>query len=181
MENKELLVALHKAKAEFLPIVKANDNPFFKSKYANLDTITDAITPALVKYGLLVLQPVQENKLYTQIYHTESGQMLESVYNLPELSDPQKLGSAITYARRYALSSFLGLVADEDDDGNAASGNISKVITKKQVDRLLNIAKTKKDGFAKAKDIILKYGYTTSSNILVEDYDKISKEIEALE
>jgi hypothetical protein len=176
---KELLTALHKAKKEFKPIIKSANNPFFKSKYANLDTITDAIKEGLENNGLIILQPVQGNVLHTQIYHAESGEMLESLYNLPDLSDPQKLGSAITYARRYALCSFLGLVADEDDDGNVASGK-SDVIDKSQLDKLQKLVTDKKIPKEAAKQVVLDFGYTNSSNILKEDFNKVYKEIEAL-
>lgn len=179
---KDLLTALIKAKKEFKPIVKSADNPFYKSKYATLDTILDAIEEPLLNNGLLLLQPVFGNVLYTQIYHAETGQVLESTYDLPDLSDPQKLGSAISYAKRYAVSAMLCLSTDDDDDGNAASGK-SDVITKAQVDKLQKLvteSTSKKLTPETAKSIILKHGYTHSSNILKVDYDKIYKEIENL-
>jgi hypothetical protein len=66
------------------------------------------------------LQPIENNKVKSIIYHIETGTSVSSEIDLPQLNDPQKLGSAITYYRRYTLQSLLGLQA-EDDDGNKAS------------------------------------------------------------
>jgi hypothetical protein len=145
MEN--LIKALVKARSEFDRVTKDSNNPFFKSKYADLASVVAAITPALSANGLVVTQPivtidptlspilpkpVKTEKsespvdvpmttigVLTQVWH-ESGEKLESVFPVPPMEDIQKVGSAITYIRRYALSSLLG-VAPEDDDGNAAS------------------------------------------------------------
>jgi hypothetical protein len=174
-----LLTALIKAKKEFKSIVKSANNPFYKSKYATLDTILDSVEPALLNNGLILVQPVIENNLYTRLYHAESGEYLESIYILPELSDPQKLGSAITYARRYGVSAMLSLSTDDDDDGHVASGK-ADVITTTQLDKLQKLVSEKGLTSEIAKSIILKYGYTHSSNILKVDYDKIYKELQKL-
>lgn len=100
-------------------------NPHFRSKYASLGGVVAAVRPALTKHGLVVTQlpgvtpdgPVLE----TRLIHAESGEALSS--HMPLTADkpgPQAQGSALTYARRYALLSVLGLVGDEDDDANAA-------------------------------------------------------------
>lgn len=116
---KELLTALVAAKATFKPIPKDKINPFHKSKYASLDAVLGAVEPSLLTNGLTLSHTVADGKLVTRIYHT-SGDFLESSFNLPELSDPQKLGSIISYYRRYAVCGLLSVTADEDDDGNAA-------------------------------------------------------------
>jgi hypothetical protein len=117
---KELLAALVAAKASFKPIPKDKVNPFHKSKYASLDAVLGAVEPSLLLNGLTLSHTVAEGKLITRLYHT-SGDYLESSFNLPELSDPQKLGSVISYYRRYAVCGLLSVTADEDDDGNAVS------------------------------------------------------------
>jgi hypothetical protein len=117
---KELLAALVAAKASFKPIPKDKVNPFHKSKYASLDAVLGAVEPSLLLNGLTLSHTVAEGKLITRLYHT-SGDYLESSFNLPELSDPQKLGSIISYYRRYAVCGLLSVTADEDDDGNAVS------------------------------------------------------------
>ncbi len=126
---QELIKALIKAKSEFKPIRKDRTNPDFKRKYATLDSVLEAVTPALNKYGLAVIQTtaIIEGKpcLQTHLYH-ESGESISSPYPLPEISDPQKLGAAITYARRYALCAILSVTAEDDDDGNTAAGAAEK-------------------------------------------------------
>lgn len=121
---QKLISALIKAKAEFQPIHKNKINPHYKSKYADLDSVLDAVTPALNNHGLAIIQLVGivdgKTILETRLYH-EGGEFTSSVFPLPETSDPQKIGSALTYARRYSLCAILSVAADEDNDGNAAS------------------------------------------------------------
>jgi ERF superfamily len=116
---KELLTALVAAKTTFKPIPKDKVNPFHKSKYASLDAVLGAVEPSLLTNGLTLSHTVDSGRLITRLYHT-SGDFLESSFSLPELSDPQKLGSIISYYRRYAVCGLLSVTADEDDDGNAA-------------------------------------------------------------
>lgn len=98
-------------------------NPFFKSKYASLSNILEAINFPLIESGLSFSQlPSGENGLTTILMHAESGEYLESTYEMkPVKDDPQGRGSVITYQRRYALAAVLGLNIDEDDDGNTAT------------------------------------------------------------
>ena len=105
-------------------VKKDSKNPFFKSKYASLSNILDIIQSPLSESGLAISQmPDGEEALTTILIHAESGEYLEATYSLHAAKkDPQGIGSAITYARRYALGAVLGLNIDEDDDGNAASG-----------------------------------------------------------
>jgi hypothetical protein len=117
---KELLTALVAAKSTFKPIPKDKVNPFHKSKYASLDAVLGAVEPSLLLNGLTLSHTVDSGRLITRLYHT-SGDFLESSFNLPELSDPQKLGSVISYYRRYAVCGLLSVTADEDDDAAAAS------------------------------------------------------------
>jgi hypothetical protein len=121
---KELLTALVAAKSTFKPIPKDKVNPFHKSKYASLDAVLGAVEPSLLTNGLTLSHTVDSGRLITRLYHT-SGDFLESSFNLPELSDPQKLGSIISYYRRYAVCGLLSVTADEDDDGNAAKPAVS--------------------------------------------------------
>ena len=126
----ELIGALAKAQAEFKPIVKDSVNPFFKNKYADLATIIAATQPALSKHGLTVMQlPKAESHLagITTILGHASGQFISTDLMLPAAQgakfDSQTIGSALTYARRYALQAILGVAADADEDGNLAAGN----------------------------------------------------------
>ncbi|HLP15774.1 MAG TPA: ERF family protein, partial [Bacteroidota bacterium] len=108
-------------------ISKDSINPFFKSNYFDINKLIEVIKPILNDLGLVLLQPLSSNPttdrltLKTMIIDSETGQTLvESNAVLPENTDPQKMGSTITYYRRYALQSLLFLQA-EDDDGNSAT------------------------------------------------------------
>ena len=114
---------LFEAKKEIGKILKDSTNPFFKSKYLSLNGLIDAVEPILTKHNLLLLQPIKDCCVYTVIIDidTDGGnESIESFIQLPTIQDPQKLGSAITYYRRYTLQSLLVSQA-EDDDGNGAS------------------------------------------------------------
>lgn len=113
-----------------IPVIpKTSTNPHFKSKYADLPTIMEIVMPIFNKLGLVLLQPIHKSdqpnmlEIETIIIHANSGGMLSTTASIPIGNNltPQAFGSAITYARRYVLCSLLGIVADEDDDGNASS------------------------------------------------------------
>lgn len=120
--NPELAKALLAVQAEAPTLQRDGINPHFKAKYVTLETLMETILPVLNRHGVVVVQSPTEGGLATALIHAESGATVESV--IPLLLDKdnsQGQGSAITYARRYALMAMLGLVADEDDDGAAAS------------------------------------------------------------
>jgi hypothetical protein len=119
---KELATALCKFQGAVEKIKKTTTNPFFKSKYANLADILDVIRQPLADAGLSFVQfPKGQHELETMLMHV-SGEWMSETYEMPPTkNDPQGLGSAITYQRRYALGAILGLNIDEDDDGNKAS------------------------------------------------------------
>ena len=110
---------LFEAKKEIGKISKDSTNPFFKSKYFDVNSLLEHVEPILQKHGLLLLQPITDNNVTTQIVDIESGEKIKSELKLSDLKDPQKKGSEITYYRRYTLQSILGLQA-EDDDANKA-------------------------------------------------------------
>ena len=141
----EVAAALVAVQSEMGTVAKEAENPFFRSKYADLASVYKMATPILTKYGLCVSQlcvpsntamkvvaeknkngteTVTETKgvkIVTLLMH-KSGQYIGSELEMfPTKDDPQGIGSAITYARRYAYMAIIGLVAEEDDDGNAAS------------------------------------------------------------
>lgn len=119
---KEITKALIQFHIKVETVKKDATNPFFKSKYASLSNILDAIQIPLQESGLSFVQfPTGENGLVTILMH-ESGEFLQSEYTMhPVKNDPQGKGSVITYQRRYALSAVLGLNIDEDDDANHAT------------------------------------------------------------
>jgi len=123
----DLAAALVKAQAAMKPAIKDATNPHFKSKYADLAAIWDACRDALTSNGLSVVQmptdSAEPNRvaLVTMLLHT-SGQYLSTTVSTKLTQETaQGVGSALTYLRRYALAAMVGIVADEDDDGNAAS------------------------------------------------------------
>lgn len=120
---KEIGKALMLFHVKMGKINKDASNPFFKSKYASLSNILEQIQIPLAESGLCFAQfPTENNTLTTILIHSESGEFLQGSYSIvPAKNDPQSVGSAITYARRYALGAALGLNIDDDDDGNAAS------------------------------------------------------------
>lgn len=126
---KELAAALSKAQAEIGSAEidsHASINQSFKYSYASLTAVRDCSKLALSKYGLAVIQAPYsvEGKrfLETLLVHSSGEWISSDIELIITKNDMQGLGSAITYARRYALSSMLGIVNDEDDDGNVASG-----------------------------------------------------------
>ena len=124
----ELATALAKAQGSIKSAVKGKENPFFKSQYADLPAVMEACRKALSDNGLALSQVTEFDGadcwLETMLIHS-SGQWLRGRYPVrPVKNDPQGLGSAQTYARRYALMAMVGVVAEnEDDDANAASGH----------------------------------------------------------
>lgn len=126
-ELKELFSALAKAQAEMKPALKTAVNPAFKrpgtngSKYADLADCMETIRTAITKHGLCLSQMYGGPEVFTLLGH-ESGQWIRSRIAIPHFDElsPQQIGSATTYLRRYSLG-IVGLVTDEDDDGNAAT------------------------------------------------------------
>lgn len=123
-----IAAALAKAQGELTGAAKDSLNPHFKNKYADLSAIWDACRPALSKHGIAVVQSPSADgarvTLTTLLAHT-SGEWIQAALEMTaQQNTPQGIGSCITYARRYALASMVG-VAPEDDDGNAASQGTS--------------------------------------------------------
>jgi len=116
---------LLKVQAEIGAISKDTKNPFYNSKYFDINSLLRQVMPLLQKQELVLIQPIQDGQVKSVIIDTEGGSV-ESTMFLPEINDPQKLGSAITYYRRYTLQSLLALQA-EDDDGNATINQVSEV------------------------------------------------------
>lgn len=173
----ELAAALAKAQGEMGHAAKASDNPYFKSKYADLPAVIDAAKPALAKHGLSVTQftdidPEGKVILIAQLNHS-SGQWVRGWYPLnPVKSDPQGLGSAYTYGRRYTFCGLTGVAATgEDDDGNAASGN---VVEKKPAKK--ESAKDKSERYQFIKDSLIgSDDFTELQNVWSAHHDAIKE------
>lgn len=125
-DTKILAKALIQVQRHLVPATKDGTNPFTKSNYATLNSVMYTCREALLDCGIWLCQypvPVENPNclgLMTKLTHADSGQWQASLTVIPlPKSDPQGMGSAITYARRYALTAMLGIVT-EDDDGEAA-------------------------------------------------------------
>lgn len=139
----ELATALAKAQGSMKPASKSSLNPHFKSKYADLASVWETIREPLSANGLSVVQTLntdptaQTTLLYTTLMHS-SGQYIGSIQALlPRDKTPQGLAAALTYARRQSLQAIVGVAADEDDDGNEASGRITSQAVGKAIDQQL--------------------------------------------
>lgn len=124
----DLAAALSKAQGEMQAAIKDKINPFFKSSYADLGSVWDAARPVLSKYGLCIMQTTEllsdgsKIVMVTTLAHT-SGQWVKSYLPLnPSKNDSQGVGAALTYLRRYSLSAIVGVVCDDDDDGETSVG-----------------------------------------------------------
>lgn len=124
--------ALLQVQKEIGAIKKDKSNPFYKSSYFDINSLLEVVKPVLNVNGLILMQaltstPLGGPALKTEIICSFTGESLSDICPLPDVSDAQKMGSAITYFRRYAIQSLLALEA-EDDDGNDA---IKKPATKR--------------------------------------------------
>lgn len=128
----KIAAALVKAQSEMGNATKGATNPFFKSKFADLNSVREACIPVLNAQGVSVLQPtsVIEGKLYveTLLLH-ESGEFISGLYEVvvAKQNDPQALGAAISYSRRYGLQSMVNIGA-ADDDAESAMGRNTKTV-----------------------------------------------------
>jgi len=150
----ELSTALCKAQGAMQGAVKDSTNPFFKSKYADLSAVWDDIRGPFTENGISVVQMpiggVGSVGLVTQLTHTSGQWMRSKLTMVPMKSDPQGIGSCITYARRYALAAMAGVYQIDDDGNTASQPNQSQ-----SVDDSVKVDVKKIQGLSKdAKDIV---------------------------
>ena len=151
--KKAIYAALLTAQKEMNGAKKNAQNPHFKSDYPTLESVLDAVKEPLNNAGVVIMQPMELRgeawSVVTRLIHAESGEVIESAMPVvaKDMSDPEKWGSAITYARRYTLQALVSLPAT-DDDGNAGAEPPRKQATKpamppetKQADKVLEVAK----------------------------------------
>lgn len=126
MKQQSINEKLFELRKEIGSISKDTKNPFYKSRYFDINSLIKQLDPLLEKHRLLLLQPIEEDCVYSKLICVDGTGGVLSALKLPEMNDPQKLGSTITYYRRYTLASLLGLQA-VDDDANLGSGKIVEV------------------------------------------------------
>ena len=173
---KHLFKSLAEFQQEVPTIHKATQG--FGYTYADLPKIFEVINPLLKKHGLGFTQLIHGTDLITIIFHVESGETLESKTSVPQnvslkgMNDFQVLGSAITYLRRYALSSALGLVTDKDTD---AGGEQVKTEVKNEYKKVAIDDKR----LAKAIKAISEGGYTMDE--LTKTFELTPEQLKTLE
>ena len=184
---KHIAAAFVKAQQAFGPALKTSNNPHFKSKYADLSNVVEAVIDALNSNGIAMIQQTHEDTtgvtVETLFLHESGESILSGKLHVPAAKqDPQGYGSALTYARRYSLMAACG-IAPEDDDGNAASRPAPKpaarpiYISDAQVNHLIALAsEVEADLPALFEWISEKAGRTVStfSEILVSEYKPVS-------
>jgi hypothetical protein len=149
IEPVSLHMAMAMAFAEIEAATKSANNPHFKSKYADLGSVIEAVKPALIKHSLFFVQLTHEAPggvcVETVLHHSSGESMSGGRLFVPaNKNDAQGYGSALTYARRYSLQTFCGVPA-EDDDGNAASKSAPKadtvrMATEDQIDTIMTLS-----------------------------------------
>lgn len=151
MKKSETLTEFSKAFAktqqEMKQPLKDANNPFFKSKYVPLENVVEAITESASKNGLSFTQFPSSDEagnvtVGTLVMHS-SGEWIEydPIKMKPAKNDPQSIGSAITYAKRYALSAIFGITSDPDDDGNEATQTKKQAPAKKKDEPVISVEK----------------------------------------
>lgn len=167
--------AFLRAQATMGDIIKTAENPHFKSKYAALPAVVEAIVPALAAQGIAVMQG-GSTALTTMLIHAESGEWLETTFDLILPADPQKACAGNTYARRYAL---LGVVcaAAEDDDGNKAAGRGRKPIEQPDIPEESLNDRAKRLGVTDLRGKCVERGLPfnqDSVRVILEDYERVA-------
>ena len=191
---KELALALSSFQAEQKTIKHNATNPFLKNKYADLTALIESTKANLHKNGLAVSQLLGDG--VTTVLMHKSGEWIASTYQIEPTeskgtNSAQQMGIAITYARRYAYASILGLVTDEDTDGATETSfnkpetnpkpkpqKTTDFISEAQLKRLYTIVSEIGITGERAKEIIGKFGYESSKHIRKIDYEEIVLSIE---
>ena len=119
------------ARADIQPIKKSGTNPHFKSKYATLEGVIEAVTEPLQKHGFLLMHRTVSNEhgksITTELVHESGESFVTAIPLVLGKNDMQGLGSAITYARRYGIMSLLNLPAEDDDGEQNRKGSVQKL------------------------------------------------------
>lgn len=177
-EINELAGALSKAQGQIHGAKKDSDNPFFKSKYADLESVWEAIRDPLTQNGLSVSQVVENMNLTTILMHV-SGQYLQGSYLLtPKDNSPQAIGSAISYARRYALASIVGVYQVDDDAEHAQARHVqSKSAPQQQQQRPPPQQESNNSKFASKEQVAEIYAIGRKKKFSDADIFKIIKNV----
>jgi hypothetical protein len=139
MENKKnIYQKIYNLKTKVGKLPKTETNPFYKSKYFDINQVVEALEPLLQENKLILLQPIEDHQVISKIIDIESGETVSSSLPLSDYKDPQKTGSEITYYRRYTLQSLLGLQAADDDANGASQTDANQKKQKTSITQWLN-------------------------------------------
>lgn len=179
----EIVKALINVQRQLQPATKDANTPFTKSKYATLNSVMDSCRDALLSNGIWLCQyPVPAEPGYlglvTKLTHAESGQWQSSLAVVPlPKADPQGVGISMTYMRRYALSAMLGIVTEEDTDGEFASDKSNRPQRQKNAANAPQRGKTTQDESGEAKKISPPSNRTSEGLSKLPRLDGVSYEI----
>ncbi len=176
MPDKETLVASLIAAQKAMPTGISPDgkNPHFHSKYVTLAALTAAVIPNLNKHGLALTMSVENGaepaKMVARLSHPEGQMEFHVPLGCPDMNNPQKVGSAITYARRQLLGMISGVAPDEDDDGNKAAEKppASKRKLDLELERSIDVQST---------ELTTNLIARLAESITVSDVEAVAKEI----
>lgn len=177
--KKTIAEALAAFQADLPKIDLDGVNPHFKSKYATLGNVTKNVLPKLSEHGFaFTVGSFVDNGVLVLDAHLlhESGESRSMQFPITE-NNPQKVGSAVSYYRRYALAALTGVVADEDDDGNAAS---NPTATERKLDQARSVkAPTVPRGNTTADQDKIRVNYIESGKLTPDEVNTRFKVIEA--
>jgi len=200
VDSAPLAEALLKVQKQLHAVKKDASNPFFKSKYATLQSTWEACREALQDAGLVIIQTIHRDNgvfLRTRLMHVSGAYTDSETPLLMKEETMQAMGSAISYARRYSLAAIIGLVTDEDDDGNAASKPMQTAlhthtnahqampssapqrtfatISEAQAKRFYAMQLSRKVGATEMQTYLKSWGYTDAKQIKPQDYDAMCR------
>jgi hypothetical protein len=161
-----VMMKLWHAKQEIGKVYKNANNPHFKRSYADLNAILQTVEPILLAHGLLLIQPITDGCVVTRIFDPESLTSVESSMRLPEGQNPQQMGSAVSYFRRYSLTSLLCLQTTDDDAELASKPKAKPTATDELVDKFVKSLEAGTNKWT-AEKFISTYALTESQIIKV--------------
>jgi hypothetical protein len=160
-------VKLWHAKQEIGKVYKNANNPHFKRSYADLNAILETVEPILLAHGLLLMQPIEDNRVITMIFDPETETSVSSSMQLPDVQNPQQMGSAVSYYRRYSLTSLCCLQTTDDDAELASKPKSKPTATDELVDKFLGSLKAGSNKWS-AEKFISTYALTEDQILKIQ-------------
>jgi len=170
----KIYAKIHEAKKEIGVVKKNAKNPHFKNTYADLNALIEAVEPILLEKGLIMLQPIKDGKVFTQIIDIDTFDMIESSIDLSPNLTAQALGSQVTYYRRYTLQSLMSLQSDDDDGQKASQPQpIAKEVLQVGSSNFIRCVDALKEGKGTIEQIKAKYNVSNEVEKLLIEKSKL--------